>query len=63
MSDRPKVKIRASRDKSGHSLDRCSNKKMKDTHVIPSGEMDTNRVPVVGGEALERKEPISPFGV
>uniref|UniRef100_A0A2N9FT32 CCHC-type domain-containing protein n=1 Tax=Fagus sylvatica TaxID=28930 RepID=A0A2N9FT32_FAGSY len=68
MSDRPKVKIRASGDKSGHSHEDgdsgChSNKKMKDTHAIPTGEMDIDRVPIMGGEALERKEPISPFGV
>jgi hypothetical protein len=68
MSNRPKVKIRASGDKSGHSHEDgdsgChSNKKMKDTHAIPTGEMDTDRVPIMGGEALERKEPISPFGV
>uniref|UniRef100_A0A2N9HIV3 CCHC-type domain-containing protein n=1 Tax=Fagus sylvatica TaxID=28930 RepID=A0A2N9HIV3_FAGSY len=68
MSDRLKVKIRASGDKSGHSHEdgdsgRRSNKKMIDTHAIPTGEMDIDRVPIMGGEALERKEPISPLGV
>ena len=68
MSDRSKVKLRANGDKSGHPFEdgesgSRSNKKMKDTHLIQSGEMDTNQVPTVGGAALENKDPISPLGV